>query len=433
MKKYTVLVTISFLLIYSFVGAQNPTFTTSGDLCTAKTITFSTPFNPPIGTVESIHWDFGTGILSDTVLQNVVPFAPASFNYTQLGDYFVTVTVTSTNGSKHVGSRAIFINPTPMAIIDLAVPCFPSSVVFKDFSIVSNGTINSRLWSVNGIANTDQTFIFDPVIQGRYSVQLDVTTDKGCKSSLTNIFDYTEAPILSIIPSGTLTVCEGDSATLLVSGASSFIWNTGATSSSIRVGDAGFYTAIGYTGNQCSSTDSIEVVYVPNPIASAGTDLTLKLGEKTTLQGSGGLRYSWSPTDFLSDAFDANPDASPNNTTTYVLTAVDQNGCSDKDSLTITIDTETTVPIHNMITPNGDGFNDKWDLSNVPQIENSSIHVFNRWGWEVFKSEEYKHDWQGTFNNEKLADGSYVYVIQFENSNFETLRGVLEILSNTQK
>jgi gliding motility-associated-like protein len=199
------------------------------------------------------------------------------------------------------------------------------------------------------------------------------------------------------------------------------------------VGDAGFYVVTGYEGNECSVTDSVQVLYVPKPIASAGDDVSLKLGEKTTLQGSGGLAQLWSPTDFLSDPFDANTDASPNSTTQYVLTVVDQNGCTDKDSMTITVDTETTVPIHNMITPNGDGYNDKWDLSNVPQIENSSIHVFNRWGWEVFKSEDYKHDWQGTFNNEQLPDGSYVYVIQFENSNFETLRGVLEILSNTQK
>lgn len=101
------------------------------------------------------------------------------------------------------------------------------------------------------------------------------------------------------------------------------------------------------------------------------------------MQGSGGLAQSWSPTDFLSDPFDANTDASPNSTTQYVLTVVDQNGCSDKDTMTVMVDAKTTVPIHNMITPNGDGYNDKWDLSNVPQIENSSIHVFNRWGWEV--------------------------------------------------
>jgi gliding motility-associated-like protein len=433
MKKYTFLVTISFLLLYSFVDAQNPTFTTSGDLCTGKTITLSTPFNPPVGSVQSIHWDFGTGSLGDTVLQDMAPFAPVPFSFAQDRDYFVTVTVTSTNGTKHVGSRAITINPTPDAIIDIAVPCFPSSVVFKDFSTVSNGTIDSRLWSIDASTSTDQIFTYDPVIQGKYSIQLDVTSDKGCKASTTENFDYAEAPILTIIPSGTLTVCEGDSATLSVSGASSFIWNTGATSSTIRVGDAGVYIVTGYEGNECSVTDSVEVVYVPNPIASAGDDLTLKLGDKTTLQGSGGLAHSWSPTDYLSDASNANTEASPNSTTMYVLTVVDQNGCTDKDSITITVDTETAVPIHNMITPNGDGYNDKWDLSNVPQIENASIHVFNRWGWKVFKSEDYKHDWQGTFNNEQLPDGSYVYVIQFENSNFETLRGVLEILSNTQK
>ena len=433
MKKYTFLVTISFLLTYSFVGAQNPTFTTSGDLCTSKTITLSTPFNPPIGSVQSIHWDFGTGNLGDTVLQDISPFVPVPFAFAQDRDYFIIVTVTSTNGSKHVGSRAVFINPTPIAIIDLAAPCFPSPVVFEDFSTVSTGTIASSLWSIDASTSTDQVFTYDPGIQGTYSVQLDVTSDKGCKASSTENFDYAELPILAIIPSGILTVCEGDSATLSVSGASSFIWNTGATASTIRVGDAGFYVVTGYEGNECSVTDSVQVLYVPKPIASAGDDVSLKLGEKTTLQGSGGLAQSWSPTDFLSDPFDANTDASPNSTTQYVLTVVDQNGCSDKDTMTVTVDAKTTVPIHNMITPNSDGYNDKWDLSNVPQIENSSIHVFNRWGWEVFKSEDYKHDWQGTFNNEQLPDGSYVYVIQFENSNFETLRGILEILSNTQK
>lgn len=433
MKKHTFLVTISLLLLYSFVGAQNPTFTTSGDLCTGKTITFSTPFNPTVGSVQSIHWDFGTGSLGDTVLQDKAPFIPASFAFAQDRDYFVLVTVTSTDGTMHAGSRAVFINPTPDPIIDLAIPCFPSPIVFEDFSTVSTGTIDTRLWSIDVSTSTDQIFTYDPGVQGTYSIQLDVTSDKGCTATITEKFDYAEAPILTIIPSSTLTVCEGDSATLSASGASSFIWNIGATSSTIRVGDAGVYIVTGYEGNECSVTDSVQVVYVPKPIASAGQDVTLKLGEKTTLQGSGGLAQSWSPTDFLSDPFDANTDASPNSTTLYVLTVVDQNGCTDKDSITITVDTETTVPIHNMITPNGDGYNDKWDLSNVPQIENASIHVFNRWGWEVFKSEDYKHDWQGTFNSEQLPDGSYVYVIQFENSNFENLRGVLEILSNTQK
>jgi gliding motility-associated-like protein len=433
MKKNTFLATISFLLLNSFVGAQNPTFTTNGDLCTSKAITFSTPFNPPTGSVRSIHWDFGTGSLGDTVLQEIAPFAPVPFTFSQDRDYFIEVTVTSTNGTKHVGSRAIFINPTPDPIIDLAIPCFPSSIVFEDFSTVSIGTIDSRLWSIDVSTSTDQIFTYDPGVQGTFSVQIDVTSDKGCKASISEIFDYAEAPILTIIPSGTLTVCKGDSATLSASGASSFIWNIGATSSTIRVGDAGVYIVTGYEGNECSVTDSVEVVYVSKPIAYAGDDVTLKRGEKTTLQGSGGLAQSWSPIDFLSDPLNATTDASPNSTTLYILTVVDQNGCKDNDSITVTVDTETTVPIHNMITPNGDGYNDKWDLSNVPQIENSSIHVFNRWGWEVFKSEDYKHDWQGTFNNERLPDGSYVYVIQFENSNFETLRGILEILSNTQK
>lgn len=433
MTQFKIFLVLSITLLCSIANAQTPTFTTSGELCDGKTITFSTPFEPPIGTTISLHWNFGTGNPADTLLQTTEPFTPAPFTFSQARGYFVILTVTSNNGTKYIGSREVFINPTPEDSIELSVPCFPGSVVFKDFSNVSDGSITSRIWSISGGTSTDQTFTFEPGMQGTYNVQLDVTSDRGCRATSTANFDYTAAPALVFIPSGPVSTCIGDSATLEVSGASSYIWKNGTLQPIIKVGNPGHYTVTGYTGNMCSTTDSIEVIYVPNPAANAGDDQTIKLGEKITLLGSGGSTYSWAPVDFLSDAFIANPIANPNNTTTYVLTVLDQNGCTDKDTITISVDTETTIPIHNMLTPNGDGFNDKWDLSSVPQIENASVHVFNRWGWEVYKSEDYKNDWQGTFNGEPLPDGSYVYVIQFADPNFETIRGVLEILSNTQK
>jgi hypothetical protein len=51
-----------------------------------------------------------------------------------------------------------------------------------------------------------------------------------------------------------------------------------------------------------------------------------------------------------------------------------------------------------------------------------------------FKSEEnYKHNWQGTFNNEPLTDGTYIYIIHFANESQTPLKGALEIVRNIQK
>lgn len=71
---------------------------------------------------------------------------------------------------------------------------------------------------------------------------------------------------------------------------------------------------------------------------NAGQDVSICTGQSTTLQGSGALTYSWSPSAGLSDTAIANPVATPSVTTTYTLTGTSTNtNCPATDEVTVTV------------------------------------------------------------------------------------------------
>jgi gliding motility-associated-like protein len=73
---------------------------------------------------------------------------------------------------------------------------------------------------------------------------------------------------------------------------------------------------------------------------------------------------------------------------------------------------DLTIP--NVITPNGDGFNDYLTIPNIEYYPNSSMVIYNRWGKKVFESTNYSNEWDG----DGLADGVYyfVFTINYGNS-----------------
>lgn len=68
--------------------------------------------------------------------------------------------------------------------------------------------------------------------------------------------------------------------------------------------------------------------------------------------------------------------------------------------------------IPNAITPNGDGFNDKWIISNRDCFRQVSVYVYNRYGSLVYQSNNYQNDWMGTFKSKALPDATYYYIIK---------------------
>jgi len=89
--------------------------------------------------------------------------------------------------------------------------------------------------------------------------------------------------------------------------------------------------------NGCVANDTVNVIVHPLPNISAGPDLFLCLGTPLQLGVSGGINYQWSPGQNLDDSLIANPITTTSLTTNYVVTGQDNIGCSNNDSLLVTV------------------------------------------------------------------------------------------------
>jgi gliding motility-associated-like protein len=67
--------------------------------------------------------------------------------------------------------------------------------------------------------------------------------------------------------------------------------------------------------------------------------------------------------------------------------------------------------VPNMFTPNGDGINDVWLISNIESIPNCIVNIFNRSGQKVFSSVGYGTPWNGSYKNINAPIGAYYYII----------------------
>ena len=167
----------------------------------------------------------------------------------------------------------------------------------------------------------------------------------------------------------------------------------------------------------------------PSMIGFGGADQTISLGGSVELvtNGTSNSNYNWSPSSGLSNITISNPFASPVTTTTYTVTAQDEYGCSYTDDIIVNVLTDYTLTIPSLITPNGDGSNDFWEIPESLFYPNTSVLIINREGQEVYKSSSYDNTWNGTFEGKLLPEATYYYFIQFPNSEI-THKGPITIL-----
>ncbi|MCZ2460046.1 MAG: gliding motility-associated C-terminal domain-containing protein [Chitinophagales bacterium] len=88
--------------------------------------------------------------------------------------------------------------------------------------------------------------------------------------------------------------------------------------------------------------DSV-IITVDSPYVKTSNDTTFCAGEQIQLYTTGASTYSWSPATGLSNSNIPNPVASPVATTNYIVTGIDPNGCTSKDSVLITVNPKPVI------------------------------------------------------------------------------------------
>jgi gliding motility-associated-like protein len=113
----------------------------------------------------------------------------------------------------------------------------------------------------------------------------------------------------------------------------------------------------------------------------------------------------------------------------YSVVVTDVNGCAASVDVTIgVIGSENCIEVPEIITPNGDGYNDTWKIRNIDMFPNAEISVFNRWGKKVFESRNIlAAPWDGTFKGKPLPVDSYHYILDLKKGS-KPRSGVISII-----
>jgi gliding motility-associated-like protein len=199
-----------------------------------------------------------------------------------------------------------------------------------------------------------------------------------------------------------------------------WIYPTGDTTSndplffSVTSADGGVYTLLATDRVGCTDQKSIELIVSENPVAAFhGTD-TLEMQAGDVLDAGAGLSsYLWNTGDTTESIM-------INSEGMYSVEMESPVGCLGSDSVYVKLATEEIPETHlfipNAFTPDGDGINDNFNISynnNTFPISHFVLHIFNRWGEEIFESTDITKGWDGKKNGNPCPGGVYVYKIIF--------------------
>ncbi len=407
------------------------------------------------GPTTTGEWSGGLGLYDASNTDLMAAYTPTATEVSN-GGLILTLTSTNNGGCMAVSDNVqiSFVAP-PVANFDSDDVCFGVTTNFQDFSLAGFGPITNWEWDFEDsqISTTPNNDI-DYSAPGVYNVSLVVTSSVGCSDTVTDIVEVFGLPTVDF---DYVTTCSGSDLTIDFEDQSSSSSGT-ITGYEWRIDDSTFQiiedpsldwnetgtftiTEIVTTSNGCVDSVEIEITLPERPGAGFyyNTSNGLNIGASFEFidTSSYSVSYVWDFGDGNSstsqDPINVYFDNGTYTVTQYVTSA---SGCSDSASVMITINTVTTqinTLIPNAISPNGDGKNDVWKLEFLSLLyPNATVAIYNRWGQELFYSEGYPEPWAGKYNGERVADGTYFYVINLNDGASEPYKGTLLVLKNEE-
>lgn len=302
-------------------------------------------------------WNFGNG-------NTFVGLLPPPQNYTAVGNYVASLTVTALNTCMHTFTAPINVYPKPKALFSPTAACAGAVASFTDNSTFgASDPITSWNWDFGDASPTYSSSVQNPnhtyTLVGTYTVQLIVNTAHCQDTLLQNITinvkptaNFTMTPIIGC---PTLTVNFTNTSV----SASTYNWAFGDGSVSTATNPANAYTntlsvnkdytvtLTAVTGLGCSDTKTAVVTVYPKPVASFTVVAPLGCSPivATFTNGTtGATSYTWSYGDGSSSssgvAVTTHTYVNPGlllKTYTVQLLAKSVNGCIDSVSATVTV------------------------------------------------------------------------------------------------
>lgn len=401
------------------------------NICEGAPTNFNNTTNPNGNTMSNWYWDFNGDGIDENFTMN------PTLTYASSGSYNVILTGVTNLGCRDSIQKTVNVFSNPIARFGYTKTCLGDYTNFWDNSylIGNNGFINQWEWDLDGFIgsveatgpNTNTMFN----TYGNHAVGLTVTTSFGCKNTTTLNIYVNPIPVVDFTADKT-TGCEllpvifTNNSYIPVGSVTTYSWNVGDNTAAQSYTMAHSYPAGLYSVTLTAVSDSgcvatkIKPKYIdvwPTPVAdyfaNPQTADVLEPIVNFNNTSAGYNQFWWyfgdpgsgvdsthvHPTHTYSDEY----------ATQYMTTLIVKNefGCTDTTQRLVVIDPAYVIYIPNAFTPNGDGLNDVFQAKGY-YINKFEMVIFDRWGEQVFSSDDIHKGWDGIYKG-KLSENS-VYV-----------------------
>jgi gliding motility-associated-like protein len=401
-------------------------FNNDTSMCLGNTITI----NGQVDNGINIQWNPATYVQNpNALLTTITPTTYGVQNYTVIGTYGSCVPV--------VKNIKITTDPVPI------ISAIPDMEVCEGLTLNINGVVSPAFnynitWNpASGLSNTNT---YNPTFTGTTSQAYNFNVESpNAKCSANEPFNIQVWPFVVGTISNDSLVCNGENVQLFVTGGTgNYLWypGTGLSCTSCsnpiasNIGSTTYY-AILLDTHGCDDTLDVTVEIQPGfTLQLLNNDTTIYLGEEVQLLATGAPYYYWTPGDYLGFTQSNNPVARPLEDITYTVTGVNINQkCPQKDTVRIKVISQD-VFVPNAFSPNGDGKNDMFKITARKLITLQEYRIYNRWGQEIFISNDINKGWDGTYKGVPQDGGIYFYTmkVSYVGGKVQNLKGDITLV-----
>ncbi len=304
-----------------------PTTSNNTPICEGAPIVLNSVAGPGV----TYNWTGPNGYFSTTANPVINPTTVADS-----GNYVLTVSDGNCNSEPDTTLAVVLPEPAAPVASSNSPVCEDSLLSFSTTTVAGA----TYTWTgPNGFSsNLGSPFVATPSVaaSGNYNV---FATINGCPGPVTTLaVTVNPTPVVDIL--GDTTICIGDGTTLTGTGASTYAWNTSATTTSIAVAPV-TTTTFSVTGTSAAGcpapVESATVVVSPLPVVSLGPDLVV-CDTVTLNAGPGFLNYNWN-TPATTQSILVTTSGQ------YIVEVMGTDSCLASDTINVTVNTTPTALI----------------------------------------------------------------------------------------
>jgi gliding motility-associated-like protein len=187
-----------------------------------------------------------------------------------------------------------------------------------------------------------------------------------------------------------------------------------ANAATVNAYQAGRYQVVAVSAQSCRSDTSASAFlhFSSDTSLTVSPAVSIVKGAQTTLTASGSEgTLNWYPDIGINTTSGGTIVANPVSTTRYTATLTTTLGCQVKRSVVVTVTDGFKAQYNKLLTPNGDGINDKLVIKYLDAYPNNRIQIFDPAGKLIYDKNGYDNDWQGRLGSHVVPNGTYYFIL----------------------